>query len=56
MDTWVISLAWGQVKSPAKMFDEGEKEAGGEGKLCMVPHHICYIHGTWRSKEVGRGV
>ena len=21
----------------------------------MVPCHSCYIYGTWRSKEVGRG-
>ena len=24
-------------------------------KLCMVPSHSCYIHATWKSKEVVRG-
>ena len=55
MDTWGISLAWGQMNIPTKMFGEGKKEAGGKEKLCMVARHSCYIHGTWRSKKVGRG-
>ena len=24
-------------------------------KLCMVPCHSCYINGTWKSNNVGRG-
>ena len=30
--------------------------AVGRKKLCMVPYHSCYICGTWRSKQVTKGV
>ena len=32
------------------------ERTGGRKKLWMVPGHSCYLYGTWKSKEVGRGV
>ena len=41
-----------QANNLTKRFAWGTK---GRRKLCMVPCHNCYIHETWRSKEVGKG-
>ena len=52
METWGVSLVWGQVNSLVKRFAWGTR---GRKTLSMVRCHSRYIYGTWRSKELGGG-
>ena len=53
MESSSDSLLWGASEYPGEeVFLE---RVGDWKKLCLVPCHSCYIYGTWRSEEVGRG-
>ena len=47
-------LVWPGGKRIAWRRDLSRGTVGGR-KLCLVPFHICNIHGNWKSKEVGKG-